>query len=365
MAVSKEYRVVIIGIGAIANVIAGAIAQLSHVTLVAGSCRTEGKGREFGKKFNCKWYPDTDQMLDAEHPDAAVVCTPSGNHLPAALACARRGVHVLCEKPLEISVQRTRQMIAACESAGVLFGGIFPQRFNPVNRAIYDALAAGRFGSLAVLSTTVPWWRDDAYYAKNRWQGKISLDGGGALFNQGIHSVDLIQWFASAASPDLSANQNPVEEVFAYSAVRGHDSNLLEVEDTIVICLKFRSGALGQLLSATSMWPGNLRHLTVAGRDGTAAVVEDELTQWRFRGELPADASIRSRFSKSTAHAGGSADPMAITGIPHLRNIADFFSALEENRPPLLTAREAAKSVQIVEACYASAAAGQPRRLET
>lgn len=356
----KRYRVAIIGIGAIANVIAKALAQMPNVQLIAGSCRTETKGRAFADQFKCKWYPNTEEMLDTERPDAAVVCTPSGNHLPAVLACASRGIHVLCEKPLEISVERTNQMISACEKAGVLFGGIFPQRFNPVNRAIHSAIAARRFGSLAVLTTSVPWWRDDAYYSKDRWQGKISLDGGGALFNQGIHSVDLLQWLASASMPDLAPDQNPVAEVFAFSAVRGHDTNLLEVEDTITINLRFRNGALGHLLAATSMWPGNLRRLTISGRDGTAESVEDELIQWRFRSELPTDAGTKSQFSKSTGHQGGSSNPMAITGVPHLRNITDFFLALDENRPPLLTAREAAKSVAIVEACYTSASQNRP-----
>ncbi|HWB55087.1 MAG TPA: Gfo/Idh/MocA family oxidoreductase [Tepidisphaeraceae bacterium] len=355
-----KYRVVIIGIGAISNVIARALGQMPNVSLVAGNCRTEAKGQTFAREFSCKWYGNTEQMLDVERPDAAVVCTPSGNHLPAVLACAKRGVHVLCEKPLEISLQRVNQMISACESAGVLFGGIFPQRFNPVNIALRDAIASGRFGSLALISATVPWWRDDAYYSKDRWQGKISLDGGGALFNQGIHSVDLIQWLASAAQSQSPSDQNPVQEVFAYTAVRAHDPELLEVEDTIVINLKFRSGVLGQLFCATSMWPGNLRRLMISGRDGTVEAVEDELTQWRFRNELSTDPATRAQFAKSTGHAGGSANPMAITGVPHLRNITDFFQALDEKRSPVLTAREAAKSVQIVEACYASASQGVP-----
>lgn len=353
----------IIGIGAIANVIAGVLERIDGVKLVAGACRTESKGRQFAEKFKCAWYPDMERMLDDEHPDAAIVCTPSGNHMPAVLACARRGIHVLCEKPLEISLQRVRQMISACESAGVLFGGIFPQRFNPVNIAIHDAIAAGRFGSIAAISAVVPWWRDDAYYAANRWQGKISLDGGGALFNQSIHSVDLLQWFAGAATPELSADDNPVEDVFAFTAVRAHDPKIIEVEDTISVSMRFQNGSLGQLLGATSMWPGNLRRLTVSGRDGTAEAVEDSLVQWRFRNESPGDEEIREKFSKPTHHAGGSADPMAITGLPHLRNIIDFFEALDENRPPLLTAREAAKSVAIVEAAYASAANHSPARV--
>src|SRR5436305_6556667 len=177
----KTFRVAIIGIGAIADLIATALAEIPRVQLVAGSCRTESKGRRFAEKFGCHWYDDTGRMLDEVRPDVAVICTPSGMHLDAVLACAAVKIHCICEKPLEITPPRVRQMIDAMRRAGVRLGAFFPQRFNPVNRAIHTAAAAGRFGSLAVVHATVPWWRDDEYYSPQRWQGKIAPDGGGAL----------------------------------------------------------------------------------------------------------------------------------------------------------------------------------------
>jgi predicted dehydrogenase len=256
-------------------------------------------------------------------------------------------------------------MIEACDTTGIRFGGIFPQRFNPANRALHDAARAGRFGALSVLTGIVPWWRDDAYYAPTRWQGKIALDGGGALFNQSIHTVDLLQWFAAAAMPELEREDNPVDEVFAYAGVRAHDANVVEVEDTIVIALRFRNGALGQLLGATSMWPGSHRRLIMSGRDGSAEVVEEEIVRWQFRDETPKDDAVRTRFAQPTAHAGGSSNPMAISDTPHMKNIVEFFQAMEEGRDPMLTAREAAKSVAIVQACYESARTGRPAKVPT
>src|SRR5207237_2099306 len=131
---------------------------------------------------------------------------------------------------------------------GVTLGGIFPQRFNPVVRAIHAAASAGRFGNLALVNATVPWWREDAYYGPGRWQGSLALDGGGALINQAIHYVDLAQWIAAAAMKDLAPNENPVEEVFAYTAKRSHDPKQVEVEDTAVAVLRFRHGAVGPFL---------------------------------------------------------------------------------------------------------------------
>jgi predicted dehydrogenase len=155
--------------------------------------------------------------------------------------------------------------------------------------------------------------------------------------------------------PGISADTNPVEEVFARTARRGHDPKSIEVEDLAVVNMRFRNGALGQLLAATSMYPGHRRRYQIAGRDGSAEVVEDELVYFEFRDKRGNDEELRQRFGKPTKHAGGSSDPMAIDYIPHKRNIEDFLAALESSREPLLTGTESLKAVQIIEACYESA----------
>lgn len=355
-----EHRIALIGIGAIAELIARAIAEIPSATLVAGSCRTEAKGRKFADQFKCEWFDSTERMLDQTKPEVAIVCTPSGAHLEPVLAAASRGIHLLCEKPLEITTARVRQMIDACDRAGVKLGGIFPQRFNAVNVAMRDTAAAGRFGNLAVIHAAVPWWRDDAYYAPSRWQGKAALDGGGALMNQAIHTIDLMQWFAAATMPQLARDANPVAEVFAYTAKRGHDEKLIEVEDTAAVTLRFRNGAIGQILAATSMYPGHRRRYQIAGRDGSVEVVEDQLVYFDFRNPSPDDDAIRQRFGAPTKHQGGSSNPMAIDFRPHQRNIENFLTSLEGKTEPLLTGRESLKAVAIIEACYESARTGKP-----
>ena len=161
-------RAAIIGIGAIAKMHARALADIPGVELAAATCRTEEKGRAFAAEFGCDWYDDTTKMLRRDKPDFVTIATPSGAHLEAAIAAARRGVHVICEKPLEITLKRIDRMIAAADKAGITLGAIFPQRFNPVIRTVHDAAAAGRFGPLAVAASYVPWWRDDAYYGPGR-----------------------------------------------------------------------------------------------------------------------------------------------------------------------------------------------------
>jgi predicted dehydrogenase len=352
-------RAAIIGIGAIAKMHARALADIPGVELVAATCRTEEKGRAFVAEFGGEWFADTARMLRRAKPDFVTIATPSGAHLEAALAAARRGVHVICEKPLEITLKRIDRMIAAADKAGITLGAIFPQRFNPVIRTVQEAAAAGRFGPLAVAASYVPWWRDDAYYGPGRWQGTKALDGGGALMNQSIHGVDALQWIGGATMPGLDPRDNPVESVLALTAVRAHDPEQLEVEDTCVAVLRFKNGGLGQLLAATSLYPGQMRRFLFGGRDGTAEVLEEQLITWQFRAEQPDDVATRERLGATSSTSGGAADPMAINFSCHTRNFEDFISALRAGTRPSLDAHEGRKAVAIIEACYTSARTGR------
>ncbi|MFB6140401.1 MAG: Gfo/Idh/MocA family protein [Halosimplex sp.] len=364
-------RVAIAGIGAVAAMHAESLADIEGAELVAGSCRTEARGREFADEYGCAWYGDTGAMLDGEDVDVLSICTPSGAHLEPALAAADRGIDVLCEKPLEITTDRIDEMVAAADEAGIRLGGIFNQRFNPVVRQLHEAASEGRFDGLSVANAYVPWWRDDDYY-DGAWQGTRELDGGGALMNQSIHGIDAIQWLASAAGAggdgnsgdgDGSDGGNPVEEVFAYTARRAHDDDIMEVEDSAVAVLRYRDGTLGQILGATSMYPGSLKRIQLAGRGGTAEIMEDELVTWQFREECDDDEDVRAEFGE-TESGGGAADPMSIDYANHRRNIEAFLEARWTGEPYMLDASEARKAVEIIEAIYESAERGEPVRIE-
>ncbi|WP_276257131.1 Gfo/Idh/MocA family protein [Halomontanus rarus] len=358
---TETHRIAIAGIGAVADMHAMSIDDIETATLVAGSCRTESTGRAFAEEHDCEWYGDTESMLEEADPDVLIVCTPSGAHLEPTLSAAERGIDVLCEKPLEITTERIDRMIEAAEEADITLGGVFQQRFTDIFQQVHEAAADRRFGRLSVANAYVPWWREDDYY-EGAWQGTQELDGGGALMNQSIHGIDVVQWLAGATM-DLEPDENPVEEVFAYTARRAHDDDILEVEDTAVAVLRYRDGSLGQLLGATSMYPGSLRRIQLAGRDGTAEVLEDELVTWSFRDERDEDEEIRARFSAESETSGGAADPMDIDYADHRRIIETFLESVSSDEPYPLDATEARKAVAIIEAIYESAETGGPVRL--
>ena len=364
-------RVCIIGIGGIARVYGAALKELAgSATLVGGCCRTEDKGRAYAEEFGCTWYSSYEEMLDTEKPDVALVTTPSGYHLEPTLACAERKVHVLCDKPLEITAERCDTMIEACDAAGVHLGCIFQSRFTPELQPLHAAAQAGRFGPLSILSGYVPWYRDDAYYAPSRWQGTQAMDGGGACMNQAIHTIDVLIWLAGAADggggevPDV----NPVAEVVAFTAQRAHSADLIEVEGTAVASLRFRSGGLGQILGATSMYPGSDRLVWLAGRDGTAELRGDEITRWEFRTPQAEDESMTKPKVVEKVASGGAASPFANfnTGPPR-SNIQSFLESLDasvgESTYPV-GGREAKKAVQVVQAIYEAARTGKSVAIE-
>jgi predicted dehydrogenase len=304
-------------------------------------------------------------MLDAEKPDAALITTPSGSHLEPTLACAERKVHVLSDKPLEITLERCDRMIGACEAAGVQLGCVFQSRFTPALAPIHAAAAAGRFGSLAMLSGYVPWWRADDYYAPSRWQGTLALDGGGAVINQAIHTIDMLIWLADAAMPELGADQNPVVEVQAMTSRRGHGEEV-EVEDTAVATLRFRNGCLGQVLAATSMFPGGERLVWMAGRDGTAELRGNQITRFQFREPLEGDAAVCAPPTQD-AKPGNASDPLGGHDLgPIAAMITNFLAgcgvAAEEGGTAVypVSGREGRKALEVVLAIYESARTGRP-----
>ncbi len=351
------YSIAIAGCGAIAGVHAKAIKDLPGARLVAACARSPGKAERFCAEQGGRPYLTVEAMLDAERPDVLCVTTPSGAHLEPVLAAAARGVHVLCEKPLEITIARVDRMIRACDQAQVVLGAVFQQRLSPVNLALREAAAGGRFGANPlIVAARCPGGATMPTTPPAAGTAPAPSMAAAPSMNQAIHGVDLVQWLAQAAS----GAEQAVVEVSAWTATNGHRRETMEVEDTAVVNLRLAGGGLAQILASTALFPGSLRRMQIAGRDGSAEVMEDQLTQWAFRGEQAQDAELRARFGPPTSHGGGASDPMAITHRNHTRNIAALLDALAASAPLALDGRAARHAVAIIEAAYASAASGRP-----
>ena len=344
----KIYNIGLVGAGAVAALHAEAIRSLPNAKL-AGCCDGgSGRAKALAERHQCKVFADYQSLIQSPEVEVVVIATPSGLHLePTVLAAAHRKP-VLCEKPLEITTARIDQMIGAHERAGTQLGCIFNYRYDETVGYIRKALSSKRLGKITYAGVDVPWWRDADYYSGS-WKGTKALDGGGALMNQSIHMVDLLQHL-----------MGPVRSLFAYSETLAHE---IEVEDTAVVALQFENGALGQIYGSTAAYPGQPRALNIRGNRGTIQQLEDSLAVWSFADTLPEDNAIRERFA--LAGTGGSADPMAIKYGNHAQCIAEFLETLETGHSFSVDGTEARKSVEILEAIYRSSTEKRMIELQT
>lgn len=343
----KKWKFGIIGTGLIADFHALAIRSLPNAELAGCWGTNPEKTASLVRKHGCKSWGTYRHMLASEEVEIAIIATPSGAHLEPALEAARNGKHVICEKPLEITLDRIDQMIGAHEKAGTRLGGIFNYRYYDAVKPLKRAVESGRFGTLTYASVHVPWWRNEAYY-KDNWHGTRELDGGGALMNQSIHMIDLLQYL-----------MGPVSSLSAYTATLAHS---IEVEDTAAAVLRFKNNALGVIYGTTASFPGQYRRLEITGTAGTVIMVENSYQVWQFARESKEDEDILKKFGEIEG-GGGVSDPAAIPFEPHAKNIAAFIHAIEKKQTFEIEGAEARKSVEIILAIYESAKTNRPIQL--
>lgn len=298
----------------------------------------------FAKEENCKAYSDIESFLADPELEIVTIGTPSGAHLEPSLASLRAGKHVICEKPLEVTTERLDQMIAAAKESGVTLAAVLNRRFHPGMDAFKKASDEGRFGKLTSASAYIKWYRDQAYYDSAGWRGTWALDGGGALMNQSIHTIDALIYLAG-----------PVKSVQANIACLAHER--IEVEDIAVAILEFENGARGVIEGSTCTWSkdGHPARVQLAGTDGSVFLADESFELWDFREEKPEDADIKATLMKGQEAGLGANDPSAINFYQHQRNFEEVVQSIAEGREPSTSATEARKAVELIEAIYESA----------
>ncbi len=336
-------RFAVIGAGNIGKIQAEAIAHIPEAAVSVVCNRGEEAGRALAAQHDATWIADYAAAVTRDDVDVVTICTPSGNHAEIAEAAAAAGKHLLVEKPLDITLPRVDRIINAAESAGVILAGVFPQRFTGGAHKAKAALEAGRVGRLALADVYVKWYRPQEYYDVS-WRGTWELDGGGALMNQSIHNIDMVQWLVG-----------PVDNVFARTTTLAHD---METEDTACAVLTFSNGALGVIQGATSSWPGDPARVELHGDKGSIGLEEGRVIRWDLADATPEEAAAMLHL-ESTSGSGAS-DPTAIGFEKHRRQIVDMIEAIREGRPPAIQGAEARKSVEIVRAIYRSAETNLP-----
>jgi len=334
------YKFGLLGCGRISGKHIEALKELEQAgkAKLAVCCDTiPERAQMVAKETGCKAYTNCGEMLEDPGLDIVSICTPSGLHPRHVKMAAESGKHVVSEKPSGTKLNEVDEAIDACDEAGIRYFVVKQNRFNKTVQLARRALEVGRFGRLYMLMSNVLWTRPQDYYSQAKWRGAWEFDGG-CLANQAAHYVDLMQWFGGA-----------VQSVQAFSATL---ERRIEAEDTIVVNLHYRNGALGSINVTTLTYPKNLEgSLTILGEKGTVRIGGTSLNridQWDFADKHPMDDELEATAT----------NPTSVYGFGHLDFYHHIVDVLDGKAEKLVSGREGRKTVEIIEAAYQSALSG-------
>ncbi|MEV5139212.1 Gfo/Idh/MocA family oxidoreductase [Streptomyces syringium] len=357
----SELRFGIIGCGVIGRLQARVLtsypplAGRARLVAMAASSRDSAGARQAAAETGCE-ATDVASLLARDDIDAVSVCTPSGLHAELGRAALAAGKHVMVEKPIDVSVRAADQLIEAARRADRVLAVMSQRRFDLASRVVREALEAGELGTPTSASVEVPLWQGRSYYASDGWRGTLALDGGGALINQGVHSLDLVQWLLG-----------PVVEVKAHTALLGHTG--IGVEDVVTASLRHASGALTSLLTTTAAFPGRTTRLAVHGDRGSAVIDNDELvyfhaadaeTDTLAEGAFGADNQADLRRPAAVAQER---DSCGLLRGPHGEQLLDFCDAVADGRPPAVDGPAGREALRTALAVYEAARTGATVRV--
>lgn len=335
----RKVRFALVGCGRISKNHVGSIREHQQDAELVAVCDTDPAALASAvKETGAKGYADIESLLAAGNIDIVILTTPSGVHPSQAVKCANAGFHVLTEKPMATKWEDGLRMVRACEEAGVRLFVVKQNRRNATLQLLKKAVEQKRFGRIYMVALNVFWQRPQAgYYDQAKWRGTWELDGG-AFMNQASHYVDLLEWLIG-----------PIESLHAYAGTLARD---IEAEDTGVLSVKWRSGALGSLNVTMLTYPKNLEgSITILGEKGTVrvgGVAVNEIQHWEFSDKQPEDEQVKAA-SYETTSVYGFGHPL------YYRNVIDV---LRGQAQPEVDGREGLKSLEVLIAAYRSARDG-------
>ena len=333
-------HVALVGAGNISETHARACDHIPGVEIVAVHGSNQPRAEALATLHGGVAYPDITALLAHRPLDAVIIGSPSGLHAEQGIAAAHAGLHVLVEKPIDVTVAAADRLIAAAREAGVRVGVLFQDRTQPSFVRLRELLASGALGRPIVAAARVRWYRAPEYYSASRWRGTHALDGGGALVNQGIHTIDLLLWLLG-----------PVRRVRADVATLVH---AIEVEDTALAILEFESGARATVEATTAAYPGYPRRVELTTTEGTITLEHDRVVGADLR------SSIDGLLPDVVPDANRSASSPVVSDVRgHQRLIEDFAAAIRDGRDPVCSGTEGRRSIAVVEAVYESARTGR------
>jgi len=355
----RKLKTAIVGCGKVGHLHAAALQRLPESEFVAVCARSPEKAKSFADKYHVAAFTDVAEMIESAKVEAICLCTPHPQHAAPAIAAAQLGVHVLVEKPLASSLADCDAMLAAARENQTILSTVSQRRFYPPCQRIHQAIQAGKLGQPVLGTATIFGWRDEAYYRSDPWRGSWREEGGGVLVNQAPHQLDLLIWYLGE-----------IEEVFGYWSNLNHP--YIEVEDTAVAVIRFKNGALGNLVVSNSQNPALNARVSVHGANGASAGVQTDGGAMFIAGQtaaieppfndlwtIPGEAQLLAQWKEEDARLFQTVNPMEHF---HQLQIQDFLRAILEHRPPAVTGEDGRRTVELFTAIYRATRDRKPAR---
>ncbi len=352
-----SYNIAILGCGKVAHLHARAINNLDNAKLAGVWSRTEKTAKNFAAKYNVPFYIKISELAEKENIDLVIVCTPHPFHLEPVLEAAKSGVNILVEKPLASTLEDSDAMIEACKKAGVKLGVISQRRwYEPVQR-VKKAIESGKIGKPVFGTINMLGWRDKSYYDSDEWRGTWLMEGGGVLVNQAPHQLDILLWL-----------MGEIDEVYGKWENLNHP--YIEVEDTAVAIIKFKNGAIGNVIVSNSQKPGIYGKVHVHGENGASVGVQTDGGAMFIAGmsgileppindiwSVSGEEKLLEKWNKEDSEYFHNIDPMVYYME---RQIENFLQAIQNNTEPLVTGEDGRKTVELFTAIYRSTRDNKP-----
>jgi len=353
----RVYNVSIAGCGKVAHLHAKALQSMSNARLNSVWSRTLQTAEGFAAKYRTKAYSDLSMMVKENNIDLVIICTPHPFHKQPAVEAARAGANVLVEKPLAADINDCDEIIEACINSKVKLGVISQRRWYEPVRRVKDAIEHGRIGKPVLATITMLGWRDKTYYDSDEWRGTWKEEGGGVLVNQAPHQLDIMLWY-----------MGEIDEV--YGIWRNLNHPYIEVEDTAAALIKFKSGAIGNILVSNSQKPGLYGKVHVHGENGASVGVQTDGGAMFIAGmtgvaeppvndlwTVPGEENMLEEWVKEDTETFNSCDPT----VKYMQcQIEDYLRAIENNTEPAVTGEAGRRTVELFTAIYRSTRDNKP-----
>ena len=330
----RKLGVAIVGCGMIAGFHLRAFRNIPRVEICGVWNGTAEAAERFAGSNRTNAYPSFEELLADKSLDLVDICLPSGLHAEYGCRAAQSGKHVVVEKPVDVSLEAAGRLIKTCEEAGVFLAAVLQNRFAPSVSKVKQALEQNLLGKIIAGEATVKWYRENRYYQSSNWKGTKRLDGGGALINQSIHTIDLLLWFLGN-----------VKSVASLVRTARHS---IEVEDLAVAIAEFENGAVASVTGSTALKPGFPERIELYGEKGAIALEAGRIVRWKVDDQREED------FLDQSPSNCASADPSGISIENHQRQFEAITGAILKGEQPPVSGTEALRSLKFILDVYAA-----------